>query len=218
MKLYYSAVSAPCRSILMLAEALKLNLNLKPLDLMKGEHLTPEFLKINPQHMIPTLVDNDFSIWESRAILVYLVEKFGRIDDPLYAKDPKTKAVINQRLYFDMGTLFKSFVDYYFASFYGKEQTPEGLTKFQDSLELLNTFLENSSFVAGTQTLTIADLALYASVSTFEVFDVDLKPYPRVKKWLEMMHQDAPGRELNAEGVQKMKEAVESFKNSQAAK
>lgn len=210
-------MSAPCRSVIMTADALNVQLNLKPLDLMKGEHLTPEFIKINPQHTIPTLVDNEFSIWESRAICIYLVEKFGKIDDPLYAKDPKTKAVINQRLYFDMGTLFKQFYEYYFASFYGREQKSEDLQKLKDSVELLNTFLETSSFVAGTQTLSVADLAIYASISTFEVFGFDFTPYPRVGKWLTMMNETAPGREKNADGLKSMKEALKAFSESKAS-
>lgn len=89
----------------MLAKALGVELNLKKLDLQAKEHLTPEFLKLNPQHTIPTLVDNNFSIWESRAILGYLVEKYGK-NDSLYPKDPQQRAVVNQRLYFDMGTFY----------------------------------------------------------------------------------------------------------------
>lgn len=189
----------------MTAEALNVKLNLKTIDLDKDEHLSEEFLKLNPQHTVPTLVDDGFAIWESRAICVYLVNKYGQYDDPLFPKDPKTRAVINQRLYFDMGSLFKHFSDFFFASFYGKEQNPEDLKKLNDSVEIFSKFLEASEYAAGTQQLSLADLVLFASVSTFEAVNYDFTPYPRVQKWIEMMKSAAPGSKLNQEGVDEIK-------------
>lgn len=69
--------------------------------------------QLNPQHTIPTLVDGDLSLWESRAIIAYLVEKYGKTDS-LYPKDPTKRAVVNQRMYFDMGTLYDRFATYYY--------------------------------------------------------------------------------------------------------
>lgn len=191
----------------MTAAALKLKLNLKMVNTLNKEHLTPEFIKINPQHMVPTLVDNEFSIWESRAICIYLIDKYAH-NDSLYPKDPKTRAVINQRLYFDMGTFFPRFADYYFASYFGKEMTPENLTKFEESVALLNTFLENNVYVAGTKKISVADIVIYSSVSTVEVFDFDLSPYPNVLKWFDLMKETVPGKEANAEGIEMLKNFI----------
>lgn len=69
--------------------------------------------QLNPQHTIPTLVDGDLNLWESRAIISYLVEKYGKTDS-LYPKDPTKRAVVNQRMYFDMGTLYDRFATYYY--------------------------------------------------------------------------------------------------------
>lgn len=91
----------------MVAKVLGVDLNLKQLNVHAQENMAPEFLKINPQHSIPTLVDNGFALWESRAILGYLVDKYGK-DDSLYPKDPQKRAVVNQRLYFDLGSLYKT--------------------------------------------------------------------------------------------------------------
>ncbi|KAJ4433447.1 hypothetical protein ANN_15750 [Periplaneta americana] len=76
------------------------------------DHLKPEYLKMNPQHTIPTMNDNGYVLWESRAILGYLVDEYGK-DDTLYPKDPKKRAVVNQRLYFDIGTLYPKYINYY---------------------------------------------------------------------------------------------------------
>jgi glutathione S-transferase len=51
-------------------------------------------------------------VFSSRAILGYLADQYGK-DDSLYPKDPKQRTIINQRLYFDIGTLYQNFIDYY---------------------------------------------------------------------------------------------------------
>lgn len=188
----------------MVAAALKIKLNLKLVNTMEKEQLKPEFVKLNPQHTIPTLVDNGFSIWESKAICVYLIDKYAK-DDSLFPKDPQTRAVINQRLYFDMGTLAKHLADYYFASFYGKTQDPESLKKGEEAVMYLNNFLEPTGFVAGTQQLSVADYAIFADLTTFEAVSFDFSPYPRVAKWLALMKETAPGREANEEGIEQLK-------------
>ena len=105
--LYYMEASPPCRSVMMTAKLVGVELNLKKLDLMANEHMKPEFLKINPQHNIPTIDDNGFYLNESRAICAYLVNKYGK-NDTLYPKDAAARALVDQRLYFDMTRLLPS--------------------------------------------------------------------------------------------------------------
>ena len=106
--LYYMDVSAPCRAVKMTAKILGVELNMKMTNLMAGEHMKPEFLAINPQHNVPTIDDDGFYLNESKAICGYLVNKYGK-DDTLYPKDPKVRALVDQRLYFDMGVLYQRF-------------------------------------------------------------------------------------------------------------
>lgn len=69
------------------------------------EQLKEDFLAINPQHCIPTIDDDGFKLWESRAIAQYLVDAYGK-GSTLYPTDNKAKALVQQRLYFDMGVLY----------------------------------------------------------------------------------------------------------------
>ncbi|KAF2346391.1 Glutathione S-transferase N-terminal, partial [Trinorchestia longiramus] len=109
--LYYMPYSAPCRSVLLAAKHVGLELTLKNTDLMKKEHLTPEFIAINPQHTIPTFVEDDFILWESRAIVQYIANTHDKTG-LLYPKEPKLRSKIDRLLYFDFGSLYKSYGDF----------------------------------------------------------------------------------------------------------
>lgn len=86
------------------------------MDLSKGEHLTPEFLKINPLHQIPVLVDGDFKVSDSRAIACYLVNK-KREESSLYPRDPQKRALIDQGLYMDASYVAPTWYYYGLVSF-----------------------------------------------------------------------------------------------------
>merc|ERR1719319_340770 len=78
LELYYTPGSPACRAVLMCVAALELDVDLTKLDMyQKYEHKKPWFINMNPQHTVPTINDNGFILWESRAILSYLVNKYS---------------------------------------------------------------------------------------------------------------------------------------------
>lgn len=105
--LYHAPISPFSRSVLLLSRFLKIDVDVKVLDLIeKKEQFSPEFLEINPQHCVPTIDDNGFYLWESRAILSYLMETRA---PQLVPTSPKEKAILNQRLHFELGGLTAKF-------------------------------------------------------------------------------------------------------------
>ena len=64
MDFYYLIISAPCRAVMLTAKALNIELNKKVVNVLQGDQMKQEFLAINPQHCIPTLVDGDLKLWE----------------------------------------------------------------------------------------------------------------------------------------------------------
>lgn len=105
MKLFHTPGSPPSRSVLMTIRNLGLEVDIQIVDLATGEHLTPEFVKLNPMHQVPVLVDVDFVLSESRAIQAYLVNSKKPGSD-LYPSDPQTRAIVDQLLYFDATAFF----------------------------------------------------------------------------------------------------------------
>ncbi|KAL5232615.1 hypothetical protein ACI65C_000025, partial [Semiaphis heraclei] len=64
ISLYYSILSPPCRSVFLTAQALQLEFDLQPIDLLHGRQLDPEFIKINFQHTLPTIKEDNFVLWD----------------------------------------------------------------------------------------------------------------------------------------------------------
>uniref|UniRef100_A0A1L8E4N2 glutathione transferase n=1 Tax=Nyssomyia neivai TaxID=330878 RepID=A0A1L8E4N2_9DIPT len=200
---YYSSVSAPCRSVLLLSKSLNIDFNLKEMHKSAGDFTKPEFLKINYQHTVPTIVDDGFILWESRAILAYLVEKYAK-NDALYPKDPQKRARVNQMLYFDMGTLHQRLSDYYYKPIMAKTPfDPAAFTKMEEAVAFLNTGLEGQKYTAG-DTLTIADFALVATVSNLDGFKYNLSKYPNVTQWYERCKKTMPGYEVNQKALDEL--------------
>nr|WGO51740.1 glutathione S-transferase delta 3 [Ectropis grisescens] len=182
LTLYYMVGSAPCHQVLLTARALGLELQHKTLNLMAKEQLAPEYVKINPQHTVPTLTDDDFSLWESRTISRYLVNKYGA-GSSLYPQDARARAVVDQRLDFDFGTLYQRFADYFYPQIMeGKEADPAKLKKLEEALGFLDIFLDGSKYVAGSQP-TIADFAIVATIATFDVVGINMKAYSNVLRY-----------------------------------
>ncbi|XP_060880751.1 glutathione S-transferase 1-1-like [Metopolophium dirhodum] len=220
LNLYYTPGSPPCRSVLLTAKALGLELNLKTVDLFNNEHMKPEFLKLNPQHSIPTLQIGEFVMWESRAIIVYLVQAYGEGDNPLFPKDKKKQARINQTMQFDLGTLYPVFQQQYYPWLFNKQlKTKDKEQKLHNALGFLETFLGSNDWVAG-DSMTLADMALVASISTFEVAGVDLKSHEKVSKWLQRCKTTMKGyKDANQNGVERFKTLVDNkLANSVAQK
>lgn len=212
MDFYYLSASAPCRSVLMTAKALGVVLNKKPLSILEENHLKREYHQLNTQYTIPTLIDNGVVRSKSRAILAYLVDKYGK-DNSLYPKDPKIERVVSQRLYFDQRVLYKSFLGYYGPQvFQGMCPDAKELKLVEAAFRSLNNFLEGQEFVAGNR-LTLADIAILATVSTFVVMEFDLNNYPNVARWYQHAQKVTPGWDENWAGLMEMKQWILSKSN-----
>lgn len=198
---YYMPGSSPCRAVLLTAKNLGVEMNLKLCNLMAGEHMTPEFLKMNPQHTIPTLNDNGFYLSESRAVIQYLANAYAT-DDSLYPKDAKKRFLVDKILAFDMGTLYHRFGDLYYPIMFAKAKfEPEKIKKLDEALGYLEEFLTETTYAAGNN-LTIADFSIAASLSTIDSVGHDLTAFPKINAYMSKVKDEIKGyAELNEQGA-----------------
>ncbi|KAF6208546.1 hypothetical protein GE061_017004 [Apolygus lucorum] len=151
---------------------------------MAGEHMGEDFLKINPQHTVPVLVDGDLKLAESPAILMYLADSYGK-DDALYPQDLQKRARVNNRLFFNVATLMNRLAGAYIVPvlFRGVGINEEMVPMLEDAFNTLNSFLDGNDWVAG-EAISIADYSIVTTVSTAEAVGFDISRYENVSSWL----------------------------------
>ncbi|XP_017025308.1 glutathione S-transferase 1 [Drosophila kikkawai] len=195
----YGTDMSPCvRTVRLVLKALNLDYEFKEVNLQKGEHLEEEYLKKNPQHTVPTLEDNGTYLWDSHAIVTYLVDKYGKSDE-LYPKDLIKRAIVNQRLYFDASVIYAN-VASVSKMFWidGITVVPqEKLDTIHRGLQLLESFLSNGKFLVG-DSLTLADLCTGPTVSAVPaILDIDPEVYPKITAWLARLNEISYYKEIN---------------------
>ncbi|OIP70911.1 MAG: glutathione S-transferase [Oscillatoriales cyanobacterium CG2_30_44_21] len=123
-------------------EELQVPYEFQLLDMKVGEHLQPDFLKINPFGKVPAIDDDGLTIWESGAILLYLAEKYDNLTDL------PEKAIAYQWVLFANSTLATGL----FVAETREKEAPKLLAG-------LNKLLESRTYIAGDR-LTVSDIAV----------------------------------------------------------
>lgn len=134
------------------------------LDMQAGEHRQPAFLAINPTGKVPAIVDGDFQLWESGAILFYLAQKYGNMPPSI-----EEQAKINQWILFGNATLGPGI----FVEANREREMPKLMTA-------LNQILEKQPFLLGDE-FSVADVAVGSILAYIPLMlKLDLSDYPAV--------------------------------------
>ncbi|CAG2166244.1 unnamed protein product [Oppiella nova] len=145
---------------------------------------------MNPSHSIPTIVDEGFVLWESRAIMQYLCNKYD-VSGTLYPREPKKRAIVDRWLNFDI-TLMGSYKYGVMMKAFGGADPPEDkIIAMKNNLKLFDQLIGDNKYLTGDD-LTIADLALLVTNSALLLANVDLSEYPNVKRWLTSLTTGLP--------------------------
>jgi glutathione S-transferase len=159
-----------------------------PVDLGQGEQMRPSFLALNPHGKIPVLLEDDFALPESDAILFYLAERFP--EAKLIGSTPRDRARVLRWCNFAATALYPAYYDVYFHTKAGPEdrrvpsQAESGRRRFERAIAVLDQVLAEGSHLAGD--FGIADIAT-ASVlrAAIERVPLDLAVHPAIEAWYE---------------------------------
>jgi len=171
-------------------EELGLAYNTIPVDLMKGEQKTPEFLALNPNGRIPVIVDrdkDDFAVFESGAIMIYLAEKTGK----LMPTDTKGRSRVLQWLMFQMGGVGPMMGQANVFFRYMEEQIPTAIDRYQNEgrrlFEVLNSHLAENEYLAGDY--SIADIANWCWVRTHKWSGINTEGLDHLMRWVNAIYE-----------------------------
>jgi glutathione S-transferase len=188
MKLYGHELSGNSYKVRLFLELLKLDYEWIKIDLMKGEHKSPEYLALNPFGQVPLLVDGETVLADAQAILVYLARQYG--DEQWLPLDTLPLAQVirwlsttagevrqgpeNARLYYLFG-----------ATSINIERAHQ---KADYILTQLNQHLSTRTWLEFERP-TIADVAAFPYVALARDGKVNLDAYPHVLNWIDRVKQ-----------------------------
>jgi glutathione S-transferase len=199
MKLYSHPLSLNCYkvrlSLAFLGQAYDCEYDCETVDLVNDRHKSDEFLRMHPLGQVPVLVDDDCSIWDSQAILVYLARKFESEWLPL---DAKASAQITAWLSFAAKELAIGLAAARVHHLLGGKDinfvnrlnididraTSQGVK----SLEVLDHYLSDHPWLVGDAP-TIADIACFPAIEFAHEGRFSLSAYPRIQTWVDRIKQ-----------------------------
>ncbi|MDA9266001.1 glutathione S-transferase N-terminal domain-containing protein [Gammaproteobacteria bacterium] len=174
-------------------EAIEMPYEIHSVNLGEGDQRKPDFLKISPNGRIPAIVDtdnDDLSIFESGAIMLYLAEKSGK----LIPSDIKGRAKVIEWLMFQMGGIGPMMGQANVFSRYFPEKIQPAIDRYQNEsrrlFEVLDVQLSKNEWLAGEY--SIADIANWCWVRTHNWSGVSLEGLMYLEKWKNKMY-DQPG-------------------------
>ena len=156
------------------------------IDLLKGDQFKPDFKKISPFSKIPVIIDHDNNetVFESGAILIYLADKSGKY------YDKKNKIKIDQWLMAQMGSIGPFIGQYHYFYHFNKGLSEIGEKRYfeitRNIYEVLDSHLYTNKFLAG-ENYTIADIATWPWIARHQWHNIGLKNYINLSKWYEII-------------------------------
>ena len=211
----YTAPTPNGHKISCLLEALQMDYEAILVNLSEGEQFKPDFLKISPNGRIPAIVDteNDLSIFESGAIMIYLADKAGKLIPQNTAKRCK----VMEWLMFQMGGIGPMMGQANVFYRYFPEKLQPAIDRYQNEgrrlFEVLDKQLNDNDWLAGDY--SIADIANWCWVRTHKWSGVSTDGLENLERWKNAMYEQ-PGMQAGIKVPVKVESLLKSEKDTKA--
>ncbi len=192
MKLYEHPESGNSHKVRLLLSFLGLEYESVVVDLMTDEQHQAPFLAVNPRGEVPVLVDDDVTLRDSMAILVYLATRYDERRQWLPKDSAGTAAVMEWLAFAASWIQFGVFTARALVSFgisgnglphTFKGSLEEARIRGTTSLTIMEQQLSGQDWLCG-ETPTIADVACFPYIALAPMGDISLEPYPAVQAWI----------------------------------
>ncbi|MGH1419044.1 MAG: glutathione S-transferase family protein [Hyphomicrobiaceae bacterium] len=183
IKLYRSPLSGHCHRVELMMSFLDLPYETVDLNMKNRAHKEPEYVAISPFGLVPAIDDNGFTLSDSNAILIYLVQAYGR-DSHWLPTEPTTAAEVQRWLSIAAGPIFAGPCSARLAKVFGVDlDHKKAVSIAHDLLAITERHLTNRDWLAA-DTITIADVAGYSYIAHAPEGGVSLDSYPNIRAWL----------------------------------
>ena len=211
----YTAPTPNGHKISCLLEALQMDYEAILVNLSEGEQFKPDFLKIGPNGKIPAIVDteNDLSIFESGAIMIYLADKAGK----LIPQDTAKRYKVMEWLMFQMGGIGPMMGQANVFYRYFPEKLQPAIDRYQNEgrrlFEVLDKQLKDNEWLAGDY--SIADIANWCWVRTHKWSGISTDGLENLERWKNAMYEQ-PGMQAGIKVPVKVENLLKSEKDTKA--
>ncbi len=189
IKLYGHEISGNCYKARLLLSLLNLEYEWVRVDLIKGEHKSPEYLAMNPFGQVPLLVDGETQLADAQAILVYLARKYG--DEKWLPNEALPMAQVIRWLSTAAGEVRQGPENARLFYLFGegtKINIERATQKSEFIFRQLDQHLSTRDWLECDHP-TIADIAIYPYIALAGDGKIELAPYTHVLNWMERIKQ-----------------------------
>lgn len=184
IKLYRTPKSGHCHRVELMLALLDLPYTTIDLDMANGAHKAPDFLRISPFGLVPAIDDGGYTLADSNAILVYLVQRYAK-GTHWMPQSPRDAAEVQRWLTVAADNIYAGPCAARLVKVFGtRHDHAAAVAKAHDLFRIIEAHLADRHWLA-TDAITIADVAGYSYIAHAPEGGVDLAPYPNVRAWLK---------------------------------